>query len=386
MKYTNSKTIIVLSSVNFDDSPYCVYVHDHAKALADQGFHVIVYAALRWIPFVNFFRKNRKKHYADYKGMKIIDNVEIRYFRQFSISRLFYKSKINFNGIFYYLGIRKNIKKVIENDNILFIDAHTFRIEGYVAMILKKKFNIPTTITIHGTSFRNNLCFENGLQMIKKICSSVDFVICVSDKLQSILNDMDIKNTKVIYNGSLMQPLTEDIQKKPFSIISVGNLIPQKNHLLLIKAVEILHKQYPYITLNILGDGIERERLKQYIVEHHMNDYVSLLGKVENEEVCKQMKERKIFILTSINEGFGIVYIEAMLNKCITVGTINEGIDGFIKDSINGFLIEPSVTAIIAIVEKIFNSNCSNLIDRGLSDASKLTWQNNSKNYRKFCI
>lgn len=60
MKYTNSKTIIVLSSVNFDDSPYCVYVHDHAKALADQGFHVIVYAALRWIPFVNFFVKIEK--------------------------------------------------------------------------------------------------------------------------------------------------------------------------------------------------------------------------------------------------------------------------------------------------------------------------------------
>ena len=52
------------------------------------------------------------------------------------------------------------------------------------------------------------------------------------------------------------------------------------------------------------------------------------------------MREVDIFILPSKNETFGMVYLEAMASGCITVCSKGDGVDGIIKDSINGFLCD----------------------------------------------
>ena len=82
---------------------------------------------------------------------------------------------------------------------------------------------------------------------------------------------------------------------------------------------------------------------------------VCFKGQVNNKEVQKLMSESYIFVLPSINEGFGIVYTEAMKAKCITIGTKNEGIDGFIKNGVNGFLVNPNVDEIAKLIDEIYN-------------------------------
>ena len=44
--------------------------------------------------------------------------------------------------------------------------------------------------------------------------------------------------------------------------------------------------------------------------------------------------------MISEGEAFGLVYLEAMSRGCITIASKNEGMDGIIKDGINGFLCE----------------------------------------------
>lgn len=54
------KTIVILSHVTFDNSPYCSYVHEHAKALVKQGYHVVVFAIVHWFPILSHFQKYKK--------------------------------------------------------------------------------------------------------------------------------------------------------------------------------------------------------------------------------------------------------------------------------------------------------------------------------------
>lgn len=53
------------------------------------------------------------------------------------------------------------------------------------------------------------------------------------------------------------------------------------------------------------------------------------------------MRQSDIFVLPSVGETFGMVYLEAMASGCIVVGTKDDGIDGIIKDGENGFLTFP---------------------------------------------
>lgn len=382
------KTIVILSHVEFNDSPYCSYVHSHAKALVKQGYKVIVLAAINWFPFLSNFQKRKKHFMKKFKKMdsiQKIDGVTVIYKKILSLSNLLYNTKINLNGLSYYYGIKKIFNKIYKKENIIFVDAHTFKLEGYTAYRLKKKYkNLKATVTLHGTSFFRNTKTKNGIKSIRKILNNIDFSICVSNKIEKIAIKCGVKNTKVIYNG-INQYKIEEVDKNnyKFNLISVGSFIKRKNHNLTIQAISMLIKDYPEIKLNIIGEGIERKNLEQLIKDKKLENVVSLKGNIDNHEVLKLMNESYIFLMPSVDEGFGIVYAEAMKSGCITIGTISEGIDGFIKDGINGFLVKPEVKDIVNKIYYIYKNpqEMKKVAKLGQRDTEKLTWDNNAKQY-----
>ena len=377
------KTIIIISHATFDNSPYCSYVHNHAKALAKLGYHVIVLVIVKWIPILSHFQKYKRNFMKRLNRDKVtIDNVDIIYKKTMSISNFFYNSKLNLNGFFAYMALKSKAKKIIERENVVLIDAHTFKVEGYVAKKLKNKYKIPTFVTLHGTSFVKNLTNNNGINQIKQVFNTVDYAICVSDKLKRYLLELGIENSKVIYNG-LESYKVKDIDRQKNKILTVANLVKIKNIDLIIEAMKKLLVLYPNIKLFIAGDGIQKQYLEEMVENMKLQSSIQFLGRIENKRVQELMKESFIFILPSVNEGFGIVYPEAMKNGCITIGTKKEGIDGFIIDKENGFLIKPKVDEIVNIIQDIYNEkyNIEKIIENANISVEKLTWENNAKYY-----
>lgn len=384
------KTVVILTHVTFDNSPYCIYVHEHAKALVKQGYRVIVFAIIHWFPILSHFQKYKKKFMKKMHGEKksrIIDGVEVIYKKAMSFSNFLYDTKINLNGMSYYHSIKHCFKKIYKKENIVLIDAHTFKVEGYVAYKLKRKYqNLNTVVTLHGTSFSRNTKTKEGIKSIKKILNGVDYSICVSNKIEREAKKIGVNNTRIIYNGINEQKL-EEVNKDDYkyNIISVGSLSLNKKHDITINAISELSKKYPQIKLNIVGTGSEIDNLKNLVKEKKLDNVVCFRGQISNEEVQKLMSESYIFVLPSVNEGFGIVYAEAMKAKCVTIGTKNEGIDGFIKNGVNGFLVNPNVDEIVELIENIYNNKYDIVAIRkeALKDVEQLTWKNNAKKYLK---
>ena len=128
-------------------------------------------------------------------------------------------------------------------------------------------------------------------------------------------------------------------------VLTCANLIKRKNIDKLILAIKDLDD----FELTIIGDGKEFKRLKSLVKEvgcGFNRTNIKFLGRLPHEKVLEQMQTADIFILPSVNETFGMVYLEAMASGCVTVCTKNDGIDGIIKDGENGFLTEPTVEGI----------------------------------------
>ncbi len=127
--------------------------------------------------------------------------------------------------------------------------------------------------------------------------------------------------------------------KKVVNILTVSLLQKLKNIDINLKALSKLkYKNWKY---TIIGDGEERNYLKNLVEELNLKDKVDFLGMKKREEVLKYMKDSDIFTMVSAPETFGLAYLEAMAKGNIIVGAKGWGIDGIIKDGQNGFLIEP---------------------------------------------
>lgn len=122
----------------------------------------------------------------------------------------------------------------------------------------------------------------------------------------------------------------------PIKVLTCAHFKKRKNIDKVIKACKGLE----CFELTVIGDGKERKKLEK------IDKNVIFTGRLPNDEVLAKMRKSDIFVLPSVGETFGMVYLEAMASGCITVCTKGDGIDGIIKDRENGFLTEPNSESI----------------------------------------
>lgn len=157
------------------------------------------------------------------------------------------------------------------------------------------------------------------------------------------------------------------------SVLTCANLIKRKNIDKLILAINDLED----FELTVIGDGKELRHLKKISSKN-----VKFSGRLEHEKVLEEMQKANIFILPSVNETFGMVYLEAIASGCITVCTKNDGIDGIIKDDENGFLCEPTIESIKETLLKIKNSeNIEKVVENSFGIIKEYTQEACAKNY-----
>ena len=121
--------------------------------------------------------------------------------------------------------------------------------------------------------------------------------------------------------------------------IYVGSLIKRKHLDVVVKA--FLNTAGEKDTLTVVGGGPEEASLKALVNELGANEKIYFTGRVPREEVLRRMGEAQVFTLISHYETYGMVYIEAMLQGCLTIASKGEGFDGIIQDGMNGFICEP---------------------------------------------
>ena len=145
-----------------------------------------------------------------------------------------------------------------------------------------------------------------------------------------------IRGSKVIYNPLTQEQIGEKKQKEKI-IISVGRLIPEKNHEMLIKAFAETKKLNDFV-LDIYGEGPLKEKLTNLIKDLEMEGRIKLCG-LELDAI-KKHNEAAVFVLPSYVEGFPNALIEAMANGIVCVASdIESGvIREIIKDKENGYL------------------------------------------------
>ncbi len=131
-----------------------------------------------------------------------------------------------------------------------------------------------------------------------------------------VYNIVDDANSRTRMHEPVEHPWLVD--KSIPVLIAAGRLAPWKGFAGLIEALALLLRNRP-ARLLILGDGPQRHELQLLIEARGVQDYVELVGYVENP--LKYFSRADVFVLSSLLEGLPNVLVEAMMCGCTPVAT-----------------------------------------------------------------
>ncbi len=337
----------------------------------------------------NLVKKNFEVHVITRRNKPLSKHAKIN---NVNVCRIHYVSKPSWlYFITYYIksvikGVKLNKKSGID-----VIHGHLAISGGVAGYLLKKILRKPLIITVQGGDL---LDYSEGSRFLdpithlflRIIMRNADLITAVSRYTKNRARDLGGKNVIIVPNGvefnEFHAPASKEkiIEDKKFSpaIITTSRLTKKNGIDTIIRAIYDLKEKYPKIGALIIGAGEEESNLKKLTAELGLNDKIIFHGYVKHSELLNHYRNADIFVRPSLNEGFGISFIEAMASGLPAIGTNVGGIIDIITHGKNGFLCKPNDPKCVArYIEKIYSSEKirSEIIKNGTETAKKYSWE-----------
>lgn len=243
----------------------------------------------------------------------------------------------------------KDIWKEIKPDLILsFIGKNNI-----MAIMTAKSLNIPVVVSVRA-KFEMEYPSKSMMLAMKYIFPKAAGIVLQSRGASMQLPDK-IKKKVVVLPNSINPDFIRDLYQgeRNKTIVTVGRIDENKNHKLIIDSFDMIKNEHPDYTLEIYGDGPDRDKLTKYVKEKGLEGKVTFKGSVP--DVADRIQTAGMFILASDMEGLPNALIEAMSLglPCITTDCMYDTSE-LIQNNINGIVIpKGDITSMTAAMKKL---------------------------------
>ena len=224
----------------------------------------------------------------------------------------------------------------------LIVDSKT--VARFMATYRRKRAVVVHVV--HGTHLSGDRLSASRRETFERL-DDYDSVVLLTDAqrrdVELLLGPRD--NLAVIPNGCDLPPAGGSEPRDPAAGIMLASLTRRKRVDHAVRAVSAAAQRHPGVTLDVFGDGPERERVVAAMAG--LDAPVRLRGHVPG---AKHLLDGASFLLlTSVSEGLPLVLVEAMAAGCIPIAyDVAYGPADLIRDGHNGFLVpagEPDALA-----------------------------------------
>lgn len=273
------------------------------------------------------------------KLSEVLDNNGIRYFH-FE------------NGTIDSFRIRGliNIGKYIYRNKIDILHSNSGILPCIIAKILgvSKCFETRHGIFYSDEQLSKFKTHQKYHEIIKQYFVNYQVAIAENDKSRMIKYfGMSPDKIKIIYYGVDINEVRKHGVKelgKPYSgkqkiqFLNIGRFTYQKSQEDLLKAANLLIKEFIDFHITIIGEGEEKENLLKYVSCNNLTDFVTIESYKEN--IHKEILKYDVLVMTSKYEGFPYVVSDSMAIGIPVIHTDVGGVSNVIRDKIDGLIVE----------------------------------------------
>ena len=203
-------------------------------------------------------------------------------------------------------------------------------------------------------SFKSNL-----LDIRKRIVYRLNTQLIANSQgtRNDVIKRFNVKGSKVFVHTFLIPETQLSLKTKKerdYSLSIVGRLAKSKGHFELLSQFKTLLSKYPDFTLNILGNGDQRENIEKEIARLGITNNVMLSGNKSNDQIGSVYANSVVHISASYAEAFGMVTIEALREGTPVLCTKTSGSLDILEPGINGeFFKYPSQNSLLEAFDKV---------------------------------
>ncbi len=291
----------------------------------------------------------------------------------------FYTAIYAFKAFFKLLWIIFRLK--LRGEKIDVISVH-FATEAVLANVIRFLFKTPYIFILEGyTAWEAKEAKKatNVVSISKYISAKCKKVFGYYPKVISLGEDKFLLLTK--------EELQKKINKNTKQVLTLCRLDPRKNLYTVLKTIEFVKNKLKRTDIKFIigGTGILENDLKNKIKEYGIGDVVKMIGFVGEDKLRELYRNSDIYFLPTFEEGFGIVFMEAMKSGCAILSCNNSAVPEVVGDC--GVLVDDAenykefANALVKLIDSV--SFRKKLVTKGLVQAERFDWAKIIKEYEK---
>lgn len=282
-----------------------------------------VVAPTPWFPLQRLLRRWRPHFRPGAPRYEEQQGVDVWYPRFFSVPGVLKR----FDGLAMALSAYPRMRALKRAGRLDLIDAHFAYPDGYAAVLLGHWLGVPVTITLRGTETRHAV--DPVLRpLLVKALSGADRVFAVADALKQVAVSIGVPASKIAVVGNgvdtarfvpvdrALARAALDLPSDAPVLISVGGLVERKGFHRVIELLPSLRQRWPGLIYLIVGgasaEGNNRPELERLVDRLGSGDAVRFLGSLPPDALKQPLSAADVFVLSTRNEGWANVFLEAM--------------------------------------------------------------------------
>ena len=236
----------------------------------------------------------------------------------------------------------------LDRERVDAVHSHEFAMAVF-GTAASRILRIPHVITLHANQEMTRAARDRVA--LRWAIRNSDATVAVSDDFRAhLLNTLRIApdSVQTILNGipdpagEAAGPIQEfSLKPEEVVLLAAGNLSERKGHIVLLEALDRVHRQGCQIPwrLIIAGDGLQRPRLEAFLEESGIEARVHLPG--HRADVADLQAAADILVMPSLWEGLPLAILEGMYSGNAVIGSGISGIPEAVRDGVDGLLTPP---------------------------------------------
>ncbi len=304
-----------------------VWAHEQALAARAAGAEIRVLTLERPVPPASALRRPRAlldslRGFARQPRREERDGLEVEHVRFLAPPRERSYAE-------WHRWARRPLERALERLDrswrIDLVHAHYALPSGAAARAWAARNGRPLVVSIHGGDvYGPLLATPPARACVAEVLRNADGVLCNStrtrDRAALIAGSAD--GMRVVHLGA-RPPADAPPRRERTTIATLGHVVPRKRHEDVLRA--LADPRLSEVGWAVIGAGPERPRLERLAADLGVAARVEWLGMLTHPDALRELARCHVMALPSVDEAFGVAYVEALACGVPAVGCRGEG-------------------------------------------------------------